>query len=944
MKRVISLVACALGAVCATSAFVPSLQAQQKPALQPENYDRWETLGRPVLHPFARFVAHTVQRADERSELRVRSLRPDTTLTIPWGQAAEFSPDGRWLTWEVGVSPEERERMQQSEDPVRHVVWLLDLEGGLEPEEVGVGSEAHFDATGRFLVVQGYPPSEPKGAGAAIRVLDLTAGSEVGFSNVGELAWAPEGSWLAMTLATGEDEGNGVQLYDAQSGVMRGLDASGSAYSGLGWREDATDLVVLRSVDEASAEGNSVDVLAWSRVEENQPPRVLDARSDLFADTLELVRHRTPTWSEDGRRITVGLRPFEDAGDESDDEMPSDATDPDGGAETESTDPENEPDERTGSNDQDEEDPSTVQIWHTSDVDIIPAQRVRSNAAERATLLASWDHEAGRVTQVGHDLAQRASIAGGLGVERRSDPYPWGAKFGRPYHDLWTVDLASGTRTHALERVRYSWVSPSGEHLLWFDGEDYRALDVAAGDTVNLTANIETDFANTSWDTPTDGLLPPHGMGGWIEGDEAVLLYDQFDVWRMAPDGSSAERLTEGRADQLVHRMQDLDPDRDAYPANGPLMFSLRNEWTEDRGFARTSRSGYERLVLEPKSFWWMQRADSVERVIYRRESRVDAPDLYLADLDLSDAQLVTESNPFMSEYAWTRTELVEYVNADGDRLHGSLLYPVNYDASRKYPMIVYAYELLTPQLHFWDAPSERDYYNTATWTQQGYFVLLPDIRFRARDPGVSTAEALDAALRVVDERGLIDRERVGFVGHSWGGYEAAYLAARTDLFTTTVSGAPLTDFVSFMGSIHWNPGIPEVDHWENGQARMQVPYWEDSEAHERNSPIHGVHTMTTPILMAHGDEDGVVEFFQATEFYNFARRAEKEMVLLVYEGEDHGFRQEANQVDYHRRILEWFGHYLKGEPAPDWITQGVRWADHEEERARVGRGGAEPP
>jgi len=940
MKRAILSAAGSLAAFGVLSALAPALHAQQKPALQSEDYDRWETLGRPALHPFARFVAHSVYRVDEKSELRIRRLRPDTTLTIPWGQGAEFSADGRWLAWEVGVSPDEREQLERSEEPVRTVVWVLDLEGGLEPVEVGIGSDAHFDATGRFLVVQGYPPSEPEGAGAAIRVLDLVAGSEVGFSNVDEMVWAPRGSWLAMTLATGEDEGNGVQLYDAASGVMRGLDASGSAYSGLGWREDATDLVVLRTVGTASADENAVDVLAWRGVEDNPSPRVLTARADLFADTLEVVRHRTPIWSEDGRRITVGLRPHDDSEDESGGGASDDTTDTGGDSENDSGDPDAESDESAVADDQEAEDPATVQIWHTSDVDIIPAQQVRAGAAERATLLASWDLDADRVTQVGFDLAQRANISGGLGVERRSDPYPWGAKFGRPYHDLWTVDLESGARVRTLERVRYSWVSPTGEHVLWFDGEDYRTLNVARGDTVNLTADIETDFANTSWDTPTDGVLPPRGMGGWLADDEAVLLYDQFDVWRIAPDGTSAERLTQGRADAVVHRMQNLHPDRDAYAADEPLMFSLRGEWTEDRGFARASASRYERLVLEPKSFWWLQRADSVEKVIYRTESRVDAPDLYLADLDLSDAQLVTESNPFMADYAWTRTELVEYVNADGVRLHGSLLYPVNYDASQKYPMIVYAYELLTPQLHFWDAPSERDYYNTTAWTQQGYFVLLPDIVFRARDPGVSTAEALDGALRVIDERGLIDRERVGFIGHSWGGYEAAYLAARTELFTTTVSGAPLTDFVSFMGSIHWNPGLPEVDHWENGQARMAVPYWEDPDAHERNSPIHGVHTMTTPILMAHGDDDGVVEFFQATEFYNFARRAEKEMVLLVYEGEDHGFRQKANQVDYHRRILEWFGHYLKGEPAPEWITQGVRWADHEEERARVAKGG----
>jgi dipeptidyl aminopeptidase/acylaminoacyl peptidase len=144
------------------------------------------------------------------------------------------------------------------------------------------------------------------------------------------------------------------------------------------------------------------------------------------------------------------------------------------------------------------------------------------------------------------------------------------------------------------------------------------------------------------------------------------------------------------------------------------------------------------------------------------------------------------------------------------------------------------------------------------------------------------------------------------------------------------------------MGQFHWGPGIPELSHWETGQGRMEVPFWEDPEAHRRSSPIHRIHEMETPLLMAHGNEDGVVDWDQATEFYNFARRAGKQMVLLVYEGEDHGFRQEANQIDYHRRILEWFGHYLKGEPAPAWITEGVALDDLEEEKKRVATKGSD--
>ena len=131
------------------------------------------------------------------------------------------------------------------------------------------------------------------------------------------------------------------------------------------------------------------------------------------------------------------------------------------------------------------------------------------------------------------------------------------------------------------------------------------------------------------------------------------------------------------------------------------------------------------------------------------------------------------------------------------------------------------------------------------------------------------------------------------------------------------------------MGAVHWTPGLPETQHWETGQARMEVPFWEDFEAHIRSSPAAKVHELRTPLLMEFGDADGTVDFRQGVEFYNFARRAGKDdFVLLVYPGEDHGLRKKENQIDYHRRILQWFGHYLKGEAAPGWMTEGVTWLD----------------
>ncbi len=272
----------------------------------------------------------------------------------------------------------------------------------------------------------------------------------------------------------------------------------------------------------------------------------------------------------------------------------------------------------------------------------------------------------------------------------------------------------------------------------------------------------------------------------------------------------------------------------------------------------------------------------------------------------------------------------MEYQTPKGVRLQGALYYPAGYESGKKYPMVVYMYEKLSDNLHHFSAPTEREYYNPAAITDHGYFLLMPDIVFRPREPGLSVAECVGAAVKKVLSAGNVDPKKIGIVGHSWGGFDTAFLATHTNLFAAAVAGAPITDLVSNYGNHHWGSGIAETDHIETGQQRMEVPIYEDLQAYIRNSAIFNVQNMTTPLLIEVGDADGTVFFHQGVELYNIARRAGKEVVLISYAGEDHGLSKKADQVDYQRRIFAWFGHYLKGETAQNWIANGETYLDHQ--------------
>ena len=899
------------------TAFSPTLSAQNKPALTSDQYDRWESLGQPVISPLGNWIAVVVTRNDEETELRVIPVEStEETLVIQYGEAPIFSSDEQWIAWFVGSGPD-------AEEDTTRTAELMNLSSG-ERIELGEVEKLEFGPESSAIAVLGVaaknPENDEEEPGSDLRILQLPDNQTTTFGSVSDFVWHETIPLLAMTLATKDNQGNGLQVYSANSGSVQGLHSSSSNYLPPVWRGDAADILVLRSLAPADEEGKSYELMAWRDLEGTSSALVLNPENSGIGDGL-VVSPVDVAWSPDGDRISFGLKTEEVENNES-----------------EEVSEESESEESDSVSNEDEAEVATVQIWHSRDAISIPEQISRATDAESGSYLAVWNIDFDQVIQVGTDSFERTGITEDwrYGIEKQNSPYPWENMFGRSFHDVWVVDLDNGERRKALEKVRYSWESAGGQYLLWYDGESYKAQDVTSGMVTDLTSNFTAVFANTEWDTPVDDFVPPWGVGGWLESDEAVLLYDQFNVWRVELDGSGCTLLTQSAAGDVVHRLLNLDPDELAFDVD-ELLFSTRDEWTEERGFARWNRNdGYERLISSNHFFSQVAKADSADALVYVRESKTDSPDVFVSGTEFGNPRDVLESNLFMEEYAWPTTELIGYTNAEGKRLQGTLIYPVNFDPDRKYPMIVYAYEILTPQTHRWVNPSERNYYNQISWAHEGYFVLLPDIVFRGRDPGVSTAETMDAAISTVEAKGLINRDQVGFVGHSWGGYHAAYLGARTNLFAATVAGAPLTDFVSFMGQFHWNSGNPESSHWETGQARMAVPYWEDKGAHERNSPLHGVQDMMTPILMAHGDSDGVVEYFQSTVFYNFARRAGKEMVLLTYEGENHGFNQKANQIDYHYRILEWFDHYLRGAEPQAWITDGVLWKDHEDEKKRI--------
>ena len=886
----------------------------------------WRSIRSTSLSADGKWFAYLLSPNEGDAEVVLRPVGDGAEKRFPVGQptgaSVQISGDSKWLAFTISPTEREQRASRRARRPIQNKVALVNI---------ATGEKREFDKVRRFafngdaptaIALQGYPPEtqpgRPAASGSDLLIADLATASVLSIGNVGDFSFDESGRWLAWTVDARDQLGNGIQLRDMRSGVIRALDGEKALYRRMVWHDSLPALAALRGVIDSVKRDTTYAIVAFRSVSTDAKALYEAERDSAFPKEMRVSPDRGVSWSDDLNAVFFGIRErkaWATARDADSSATDSTATPSAGSARPRAS--------------ADEEPLPVMTIWHWKDPRLQSQQQVEENRDRAFSYLSVYRIPEKRFIRLAdeelRDVAPAPRTRWTLGSDNREYERDGNLR-GMRYRDVYVVDQQTGERRKAIAR---GWgpqsLSPDGNRLLYWNDGHYHVYDIASGQTRNITEGLPVSFVNVEDDHNLDRpAIPPQA---WSADGQSVLLTDRWDVWNVPVRGGRAVNLTvNGRAQGIRYRRLVFDPDERDFDPKKPMLFATYGERTKQEGVARVDpgKPG-ARMLMTADARLSLQKARNADTWLFTRQTVRDFPDYWATNGQFASPRRLTDANPQQREFAWSSgAKLVDYVTDKGDSLQAALYLPANYEPGKKYPTVVYIYEKRSQNLHSYSLPNETTALNPSVFTNMGYAVLQPDIVYKVNDPGMSAVWAVLPAVKAAVATGIVDSAKVGLHGHSWGGYQTAFLVTQTDMFKAAVAGAALTDMVSMYSSIYWNSGSANQPIFESSQGRFSGHFLENTEAYIRNSPAYHADKVNTPLILLHNDKDGAVDFNQGVTFYNTLRRLGKDVIMLQYIGENHGLAKRENQKDYALRMREFFDHHLRGMPAPDWMKDGV--------------------
>ena len=793
-------------------------------------------------------------------------------------------------------------------------------------------------------------PAGPRGVDVILH--NLVTGRDQLLGSVGDVAFNKAGDLLAFTVDAAIKDANGLFVLDLRNGRTHTLDDDNRVYNRLTWSEDGAALAALKGLDVEKMRERDNLLIAFANVQaalsdlEAVPATLDPAKAGDFPKGWVVSDRAALEWSDDNARVFFGAKA----------QVPA-------------------PDTTRRNTDEH----ADVDVWNTIDERIQSMQMVRAEQDRNFTYRQAFEVASAKYVRLADETMRDLDVSpdGKWAVGRDVRGYIHDHK--RAAADLYRVNPATGERalmlkgqlTNTSTGSHTFGFSPDSRLFLYWKDSRFQAYDLAAGTSKTLGAGTATSFVDMEFDHP--GPRPAYGIAGYTSDNKSVIVQHRYDLWLMPLDGGAPSNLTNGAGTKgeirfRYVRTEPLEPNLGSVGGGGqgpggggggggrggnaaarakidlskPVTLSAYGQWTKKAGFYELAGGQLKELVFEDASFSNPVKAMKADKYLFTRQTFVEYPDLRVSGPGLEDAKKISDANPQQSEYAWGRRVLFDYKNKDGVRLQGILALPDDYKQGERRPMIVTFYEKNSQNLHRYNAPSYLTGMGSSPMqaVSQGYITMLPDVHFRTGASHSDMLECVEAATRRVIEMGYADPKRIAVTGHSYGGEGAAFIGTRSRMFAAVGMGAGVTDlFFDFSQNWGWSyqvtggSGANGSDYYLYSQGREGVSPWEKPEMYMFESALTHVPEATAPFLIMHGTADPTVAFTNGLAMYNALRFNNKSAVLLAYPNEGHGLRGMANRKDLTVRYFQFFDHYLKGTPAPKWMTEGVPYLEKDARR-----------
>lgn len=918
----------------------PSLVLADKKPLDHSVYDGWNSIRGAALSHDGKWLLYVVTPQEGDATVVIKSTADDgSTITFPRGVNVRFTRDSRYVV-ATQIPPfletrDARRKKAKPEDMPKSNLAIVDLAAKSVKIVDKVASYQMAPEDSGWVLYKPEPPKKPADAAAAPKpadpkpadpkpakkadhkpgdpfvLLQLATGKEERLEDVSGAEFDKHGDVLAYATSTKDGKGDGVVYYDLARGTRKNVVTALGHYPKLALSNDGANLAFTTDKDDYSAKKPTTSLYLY----EAKRDRLQKISAPTRIDGFGISEFAPISFSESGRRLLFGTgpKPVEDK------EVPDDEK-------------------------------VNVEIWTTQDPLLQPQQTLEAARERQRSYLAVYFIDRGEAVQLETPQLQNVTISdkgdGGKALGIDSLPYRQLISWDGEYQDAYVVDVASGRADKVLTKFRGPIsMSPRGRFVAAIDetNRDLVTIDTSRLRAVRQGGRIPASLTNELNDVPN--APDAYGFGGWTKDDGRLLVYDRFDVWSVDPTGVQTPVCATTGAGRLLKtrfRIIDLDADEPAVPEQ--VLLSAFDVRTKRSGFYRADlgkRSAPQPIVMADKIFGTASgvgdvevtntviKAKDADVIAYTREDEVEFPNVWVSDLRFDNPRKMSDANPQQKDYNWVQKELVRWRGNDGQELEGILIKPENFDPTKKYPMITYFYERYDETLHKYIPPApSASTINLTLFPSQGYLVFVPDVRYQTGHPGQSALSCILPGINGIVARGYVDPKRLAIQGQSWGGYEVAYLVTATHMFACAEAGAPVANMTSAYGGIRYGAGVVRQMQYEHGQSRIGAKLWDALPLYLENSPLFNLDRVQTPLMIMSNDQDGAVPHTQGIELFTAMRRLGKPCWMVVYNGEDHNIMERKNRKDFSIRLSQFFDHFLKGAPMPEWMAKGIPAVD----------------